>query len=93
MYENQSRHDLEKVHVLQLFLTAPLLMLRMLKFMVQSTQRYLFTPEKASNRHFGSSRYLRRIFIENPDLGNSLNIDPAKLVVSVRALHTIWSRT
>jgi len=69
MYENQSRHDLEKVHVLQLFLTAPLLMLRMLKFMLQSTQRYLFTPEKASNRHFGSSRYLRRILGRKPGSG------------------------
>lgn len=69
MYENQSRHDLEKVHVLQLFLTAPLLMIRMLKFMHQSTQRYLFTPEKSSNPHSETNRYLRSIFIEKPGSG------------------------
>jgi len=51
IYEFHSRHDLEKVHVLRLFSTAPLLVIRMQRFFHQTTHRYLFTPEKWSDRH------------------------------------------
>jgi len=64
MYEFHSRHDLEKVHVLQLFFTAPLLTIRMQRFFHQTTHRYLFTPGKWSDRHSEGSHWLGKFWVK-----------------------------
>jgi hypothetical protein len=71
MYEFHSRHDLEKVHVLQIFSTAPLLMIRMKKFFHQTTQRHLFTPEKCSNHHSETIHWLRKFELRRTLLRHS----------------------